>query len=170
METWSADPARGAGSPLVWVDSPSAGEAVARALGWTYHGAGSRTPTGRPAVVSIDVHATGWDGAPAAGYRSALVLQPPASAKMWEQLLARLHRGSGGKADEIVYTVLGAGKRGFKAVAAGVAGARYVQQTTGASQRILLANWEGINIDRVGGSVVGAAEDNIAEYGDEGDT
>lgn len=155
VETWAAGDGLtadfGQGKPVVWVRNPELGMLVARVTGWAYHGAGSEPPSGWPAVCSIAVHGTGWNTAPAHGYTRSLVLQLPAGGRMWEQLLSRLHRDShrSAAADEIVFTLFGGTRRSYSALNNAVAGARFARDTTGATQRLLLANWQGIAINRV---------------------
>lgn len=134
---------------VIWTHTPEIGERVAGILGVRYHGAGSEPPTGGLAVASIRVHGTGWAGAPRAGYTRALVLEPPSSAATWEQLLARLHRP--GAPDDVEVTVLCSTAHGYRAIASGVEGARYIRETTGMAQRMLDASWVGYTINRVDG-------------------
>jgi hypothetical protein len=142
---------RGGGN-LVWVRTPALGEAVATLLDRsgvrpvTYHGAGSSPPTGGPAIASYRVHGTGWSGAPAAGYSRALVLEPPSSGATWEQLLGRLHRA--GQREDVEVHVLTNTQRGYQTIASGIADATFVEETTGAAQRLLLADWVGYNAPR----------------------
>lgn len=135
-----------ADAPIVWTRTPAIGEAIAAAMGWAYYGAGSRPPTDGPAVVSYLVHGTGWSGAPAAGYRHALIVEPPSSGATWEQVLGRLHRA--GATDDVTVHVLCASSAGYRAIAKGVADATYVHETTGAAQKILDADWVGYRVPR----------------------
>lgn len=141
---------REASRGLVWVSTPALGALVCRAMGLSpagYRGAGSTPPWGGPAVVSIRVHGRGWDGAPRAGYSRALVLEPPASAATWEQLISRHHRS--GATEDVTVTVFSPTTHGKKALRSGLAGARYIEETTGARQRLLLADWVGMSRDIV---------------------
>lgn len=131
-------------APLLWTQSPEIGAALARALGATYHGAGSAPPTGGPAVASILVHGTGWAGAPAAGYARAWVVEPPAGGAAWEQLLGRLHRAApigtrGQLGGGVRFDVLTATRYGHGAIASGLRDAAFVEDATGAPQRLRMA-------------------------------
>lgn len=131
---------------LIWVQTPALGERLAARLGLAYHGAGSAPPTGASAVVSVRVHGTGWNGAPASGYRRALVLEPPASGATWEQLLARLHRAD--STEDVHYTVHGS-EGATAALENALSDARYSRALTG-PQRLLLADWRGFTPARTG--------------------
>jgi len=85
VERWLTDHPRA----LVWYTTRSVGRALADVL--PVHGAGSDAPTASHAAASIRVHGTGTDGLHHR-YPAALVVEPPASAQVWEQLLGRQHR------------------------------------------------------------------------------
>lgn len=132
----------GEGKCLLWTRSPSVGRVLADILGCEYHGADSRPPTGAPsAVVSIAVHGTGWDGAPSAGYRRALVVEPPSSGALWEQLLSRIHRQ--GATEDVETHVLTTFAWHYGALHRACADSQFVTETTGAKPRILSADWAG---------------------------
>lgn len=130
---------------VVWVQSPELGTALARALCVPYHGAGSAPPAGGLAIASSRVHGTGWNGAPRAGYRAALVMEPPANGAAWEQLLARLHRSDA--REDVTYRVH-ASEGATTALENALADARY-SAATGGPQRLLLADWRGLRPCRV---------------------
>ena len=128
------------GTGVIWVRSQALGHRLAEA-GLAYHGQGSAAPTGGDAVVSIDVHATGWDGGQRV-YDRQLVMEAPRSAATWEQMLARLHRP--GATNDVSAWVLAPTMHQRVAIEVGLAGAHYVRGTQGAEQRLLLADWESV--------------------------
>lgn len=137
-----------AGGPdeaIVWVQTPDLGTYLAEAFRIPYHGAGSAPPAGGLCVASSRVHGTGWNGAPAAGYRRALVLEPPANGGAWEQLLARLHRSDA--REDVTYRVHPS-DGAVSALENAVCDARYSAAVNGA-QRLLLADWSGWDPGRV---------------------
>lgn len=162
------------GNTLVWTSTPAVGEMVARVLGplvggaCRYHGAGSSAPTGGPAVASIRVWGRGWDGAPRAGYRRALILEPPSSAATYEQLLARHHRT--GAVDDVIVDIFAPTLHGLKVIRSGFAGARYIEETTGARQRLLLADWVGVDRATCGQLSEGVHEGTFEEEALDGET
>ena len=131
---------------LIWVTTPALGDRLAGLLGVRYHGAGSAPPTGGLAVASMRVHGTGWDGAPRAGYRRALVLEVPSSAATWEQTLARLHRPGATDTVEVAIVLGTSIARG--ALGGAIEGAEYIRDTTGSAQRLLEADWTGWYVPR----------------------
>lgn len=71
---------------LVWTTTPQLGDL----LDIPYHGQGSEGPLGGTALVSAEVHGTGWNGQ---HYCRNLFLQPESGAGRWQQVLGRTHRG-----------------------------------------------------------------------------
>lgn len=134
VRTWLARHPRG----LVWWSSLGVADALRRG-GLPVHGAGSRPPRGGPAAVSQRVHGEGWDGAPAAGYTDALVLEPPSSADRWEQLLARLHRsGHRPGVARICWDVLALHPIAHGALSRALRDARAIEDATGVVQRLVI--------------------------------
>ena len=148
FHTWNSE-GKG-GRPLVWTRTPEVGKAFADNVGVEYHGAGSAPPTGAPAVVSMLVHGVGWNTAPARGYSRGLVLEPFSSGDRWEQLLSRLHRPE--QTEDVEFAVLALDPTRDvtrRAMTRAVTEARYALETTGADQRLLEANWDGMIVNRV---------------------
>ena len=104
---WAAGKARQ--SPrVVFVDCVPVGEAVARAAGIPYYGAGDAAAADiagedgtRSIVASIGAHGTGRN---LQQFSDALVLGGLPNGKQWEQLLGRLHR-PGQRASVVTYEV-----------------------------------------------------------------
>jgi len=88
---------------IVWIENPAVGKQLARISGRRYFGAGdSKIDLWRePCIASITAQNEGND---LQHFACALVLAPPATGKIWEQLLGRLHR-SGQESDEVVYSI-----------------------------------------------------------------
>lgn len=129
----------GAPPTVIWTATPAIGWAAAQALGARYHGAGSEAPTGgRHAASSYRVHGKGWNGQ---AYARAVVLESPSSGATWEQLLARHHRQ--GQDRDVEVHVLLRDRVHHAALRSGVADARFVHDTTGAEQRLLLCDCVG---------------------------
>lgn len=89
----------------------------------------------RSIVASIKTHGTGKN---LQAWSRALVTTPPSDSGAWEQLLGRHHR-QGQEADEVRFDVYLHTPEFAGAIDAASEGARYVQQTTGAVQRLALA-------------------------------
>jgi hypothetical protein len=98
----AAETARASKEPLlVWYESSAVGEALA-ARGLPLYGAGNPPgATVHTCAVSIRAHHKGLNLQP---WRLSLVLEPPASGQVWEQLIGRTHR-AGQEADEVDVSV-----------------------------------------------------------------
>ena len=93
---------------IIWYLSPAVGQAIARAGKFEFFGRGEEASAqilqakgDRTIVASIRAHGTGKN---LQMFSRALVTQIPASQKIWEQLLGRLHR-RGQKADKVIFDV-----------------------------------------------------------------
>jgi len=125
---------------IVWYDQ----KAVARRLqdhGLDVFWANGREPSevdqARPVACSLDAHATGanlqaWD--------TNIVMSPPPSGFTWEQLIGRTHR-AGQTADEIIIRPYANHHMLINALEKAQNDARYLEDTTGQQQRLLLADW-----------------------------
>lgn len=124
---------------LVWYGSEAV-EARLRAMGLEVYGAGEvppLTPHSRLTCLSWHCHAQGYNLQ--AGWAHNLILEPPSSGQVWEQMIGRTHR-LGQQADEVVVKVAawtsvqrGALKRAREE-------ARFVEQSQGMSQRLCYAD------------------------------
>lgn len=140
----------------VWIDDTPLREAMAHAMkhpravvvyqsraveqrlvsmGYRVYGAGTDTPedTEHHPCCSLAVHGKGknmqaWD--------TMVVLEPPSSGAVWEQLIARIHR-PGQEADLCTVDVINPGALLFKAQG----DARYIEETTGQKQKLLFCSW-----------------------------
>lgn len=127
---------------VVWVGSPVLGAVAADGLDAVYYGAGSLQPPDPPAtgswvaVVSHQVHRTGWNGQ---AWSRALVVEPPDGPAAWEQLLARQHR-PGARRDVEVVVLAPTPESRVELIAARQA-ARFAADALGQPQRLLLADW-----------------------------
>lgn len=80
---------------------------------------------------SVRVHGTGHN---LQHLQSALIVEPPSNGAAWEQLLGRLHR-SGQQADTVRFGVPGT-PTALERVRKAAADAKYIEETTGARQRL----------------------------------
>ncbi len=123
---------------IVWVSRPAMGKAVAKAAGCRYYGAGDDgiLDERESCVASIRAHGEGND---LQHFSESLVLAPPASGDVWEQLLGRMHR-SGQEADEVKYTVYLPSERLREMFETVRQDAVYIEQTFGTRQKINFAD------------------------------
>jgi hypothetical protein len=122
---------------FVWTDSVAFGEAAAEQAGYPYHGAGGGEPLTR-AVLSWHSQSEGRN---LQRWSRNLVLGWPGGNKRSEQLMGRTHR-AGQDADEVVFETLIACREHHDAFWKSHREATYVRQTTGAQQKLLLADYE----------------------------
>lgn len=128
------------GPSIIWTDTVPFGRAVASAANLPYYGSGEkaaeailREDGSRSITASIQAHGTGRN---LQKFSRALVAGGTPTGLMWEQLLGRLHR-PGQEADEVVFDVM------FPEELEGaMADARYIEETTGVRQKLLIANFE----------------------------
>jgi len=131
---------------LVWVEHRFFAQRLSELTGVPYYEGGGFDATGKyvedapsntSAIVSCDANREGknlqklW-------HRNLLVC-PPASAAHWEQLIARTHR-PGQTADEVIVDILLGCRENFDACQKALEGARAIQEVTGKSQKLLLAD------------------------------
>ena len=115
------------------------GQAVAIAGGFPFYGPGQEASEtilqekgDKTIVASVRAHGTGRN---LQMYNRNLFVQPPVD---WEQNLGRTHR-TGQQADEVTAWVYRHTEELVEAFEASMNRARYVQETTGARQRLLFA-------------------------------
>lgn len=87
-----------------------------------------------PGCYSIQRHGTGHN---LQHHSRALVLEPPSNGAAWEQLIGRLHR-SGQQADVVEFTIPNT-PTAKKRLHLATQDAKYIEQTTGARQRLCFA-------------------------------
>jgi len=122
-----------------------------RGMGFAVFGAGSDAPPDSepfPAV-SLSVHGRGKN---LQAWPVMLVLEPPSSGLVWEQLLGRIHR-PGQTADLCVAEVLnpgvlGGGKGRLEKARED---AEYIEDTTGQKQKLGYANWDAVEMSATRG-------------------
>lgn len=125
---------------IVWYDS-RAMEIALREIGLRVYGAGTMPPdVGKgpaPTVaMSIRSHGTGRN---LQAWACNVIVEPPSDGGSWEQLVGRTHR-QGQMADEVEVYVFAHAAFG-DAVESARGRARYIQDTTGNLQKLLLASW-----------------------------
>lgn len=118
------------GRGVIWYRSSTALEPVFQSLGIPVYGRGSMQPPGSAGIVAVqaDVHGEGWNAQ--YDFADALVLEPFASATMWDQTIGRFHR-PGQPRDTVCVYVAGwtAPLRG--ALHTAIQNARYIESTEG---------------------------------------
>lgn len=139
VETVGSDPV------VVWVEQIAVGEYLAELTGWPYYHKLGRDSSGRfiddhgegPMIASI---ASNHEGRNLQKWSRALVLTPPASGKIVEQMLGRMHR-PGQKADEVHFDVIVPHARIRQQFRQAVRDCELVRDTTGQPQKLLIADW-----------------------------
>jgi len=146
-ETWINDVANWADEqkepPIVWVQFGAVAQKLAEITGFSCYGSGAEASArlnankdrAHPCIMSINAHATGKN---LQAWRNQIVAHPLSHPAKWEQLLARTHR-SGQLADVVSCTVyrFGVFARTFNRACND---AKYIQETTGAEQRLLYSS------------------------------
>jgi hypothetical protein len=139
---------------IVWVEHVVFGERLERDFGLPYYGRQGRDRRGRaiedhpprePMAASI---ASSGEGRNLQAWSRNLVTSWPANGKAAEQLLGRTHR-EGQEADEVEVDVVVACAEHAGAFWQSVADCRYVEQSTGAPQKLLLAGIDVPGADEV---------------------
>ena len=127
---------------IVWYESRAV-ELALREAGLRCYGAGTTPPEVKPGEVpptvamSQKVHGTGRNLQP---WCANIMLEPYSDAGAWEQLIGRTHR-QGQLADEVEVYVFAHGAFS-DALETARDRARYIENTTGNTQKLLLASWQ----------------------------
>lgn len=124
---------------LLWYSSLAVETALVDA-GIPVFGAGSESPTFEKtpiAACSIAVHGKGKN---LQKWFKQVVIEPPSSGAVWEQLLGRTHR-QGQMADDVFAVVYQHTEKALNAVKKACAEAMYIEQTQGMKQKLNLAKW-----------------------------
>lgn len=129
---------------IVWVEQVATGEKLAELSGWAFFGRQGLDPDGRyieeiagkeTIIASISANGTGRN---LQAWAHNEILTPPPNGRILEQCMGRTHR-EGQQADEVTFRFM----LGSSAVRAGlqqaIRDARYIEQTTGTIQKLLLA-------------------------------
>lgn len=123
-------------SSILWFEHQTVGDALER-LGVQVYRAGEEPPNdGRPCAMSIAAHGIGKN---LQSWSNQLILCPPSSGHVWEQLLGRTHR-PGQEADEVNVTVYTHTPRFKGAIEQAITDAEYIETSTGNAQKILFAD------------------------------
>ena len=121
----------------VWYQSRAVVDQLERS-GYRVFRAGQAPPNdGELACLSVRAHGTGLN---LQAWNTAFVLEPPAGAAAWEQMIARHHR-SGQESDSVTFYVNTTTHQLRKRLTTALDAARYVSQTTGLPQRLTSAIW-----------------------------
>ncbi len=130
---------------LIWVEHVAVGQKLSTMGRWPYYHAqgmcGRRyiedhDPVSGPAIVSI---AANCEGRNLQAWSQNLIVTPPASGRVWEQLLGRTHR-PGQLADEVHTDVVIGHPNVRDDIMQAYLDAEYVRDTTGQPQKLLLAD------------------------------
>lgn len=128
--------------PILWCAHRAVGAELARLSGWPLFADGPEASRGlldiaapTPAIVSVQAHAQGKN---LQVWGNQIVVAPVRSATTWQQALGRTHR-LGQTRDEVTATVYVDGAFGV-ALAAAVADAKEIEETTGQAQRLCYAS------------------------------
>lgn len=130
---------------VVWYAYDAFAERLAKASGAPKHGGGPNAGPdidaedgSRSILASIKAHGTGRDGLQRK-FRTQLMANPPSSGAEWEQILGRLHR-IGQVADEVDCHVYRHTPEYVSAVDHAIRKARYIEETLGTYQKLIVAN------------------------------
>lgn len=129
------------GGGIAWIEHVAFGERLAEVAGAPYFGAGMDASAAildfdGPFVASIAAHGEGKN---LQRWSRNLFVAPPSSGKTWEQVLGRTHR-EGQEADEVTADVWLHADELRASFKQAIADARYIEQTTGARQKLLYAD------------------------------
>jgi hypothetical protein len=139
--SWMRDRERDGEGGICWIEHIAVGERLAALSGYPYFGAGMGASANildarGPVIASIRAHSEGKN---LQHWSKNLLVSCPPSGKTFEQLLGRTHR-PGQLADEVcceIYLHTDELAAGFDRARAD---ARYIEETTGARQKLLYAN------------------------------
>jgi hypothetical protein len=129
---------------IVWVEQIAVGDYLSERTGWPYYHKLGKDRDGNfidehgegPMIASI---ASNSEGRNLQRWSRALVLTPPASGKIWEQMLGRMHR-HGQTADEVHIDVILAHTRIRQQFRQAVRDAELIRDMTGQPQKMLIAD------------------------------
>ncbi len=134
---------------IVWVEHVAFGAELARRTGKPYYGQQGKDARGKSiedergvCIASIRANAEGRN---LQHYSECLVVSCPPNGAVLEQLIGRCHR-DGQESDEVTFDFVLGTEQQLKGFWKAVRQARYIQATTGASQKLLIAD---INVEPV---------------------
>jgi hypothetical protein len=121
---------------ILWYEHQTVGDQL-EAHGVKVYRAGDEPRNdGRPCAMSIAAHGIGKN---LQSWSNQLIMCPPSSGHVWEQLLGRTHR-PGQEADEVSVHVYTHTDRFLGAVKNAIEDAKYIESSTGNAQKILFAD------------------------------
>lgn len=127
---------------IIWYSHVPFGEALAKASGFSFYGPGKRAAESiarekgdHTIIASIESHGEGRN---LQQFRSQLVANVPAGAKVWEQLLGRTHR-LGQRADEVECAVYQHTTDLRRALDSAITYARWIEAVENTPQRLVAA-------------------------------
>ena len=131
---------------VVWVEHVAFGERLAEMTGRPFFHRKGEDAQGRlidatmpeegPIIASI---ASNFEGRNLQAWSENLVVSPPPTGSVWEQLLGREHR-EGQKADEVSFDVVIGCIQQWSGFQQALADAKYIQDSTGQIQKLLYAD------------------------------
>lgn len=129
---------------IVWTSHRAFGQRLSEVTGWPYYGKKGLTEKGQyikdhkkgPLIASIKSNGTGRN---LQRWSKNLIVTPPSSGEIWEQLLGRTHR-DGQLADEVTVDVYCACREHVTSFAQALADSRYQEDTTGQAQKLQYAD------------------------------
>jgi hypothetical protein len=139
---------------IVWTLHVAFGERLSEKLGLPFYSKGGLNRDGvaiesekgdRPIVASIQ---SNGEGRNLQQFCRNLVVVPPSTGSIWEQLIGRTHR-RGQQADEVVFDVWLGCDAAFRGMAQAIRDARYIQDQTGNVQRLVIADYTGATYDDI---------------------
>lgn len=142
---WAADWMSRNPTSLVWVWHRPFGAALTRATGVPYFGNEGKAPgglhldnyKGRQAICSIAANSTGRNLQDR--WSTNLIISPPSTGLLWEQLLGRTHR-QGQRADTVTADVLISCRESVEAFERAISDSLYNLQTTGQPWKLTYAD------------------------------
>lgn len=124
---------------IVWTESIAFGDRVAEKSGLPYFGAGKSSIInfrGPCAIASISAHGEGKE---LQHFSRNLIVSPPSSGKIWEQLLGRTHR-HGQEADSVSCEILLYTPEQIASLQHALEDAQYLEHTYGNRQKLNFAS------------------------------
>jgi len=117
---------------ILWYESRAVEDALKK-RGILCYGAGQDPPNnGRSCAMSIKAHGIGKN---LQSWSKQLVIEPPSSGQVWEQLIGRTHR-SGQEADEVEVFVIQHTESFRRALVSAKDSADYIEESTGNKQKL----------------------------------
>lgn len=130
---------------IVWVEHVEFGQALAKLTGASFYQRGGVDqhgraiedhPAGTPLICSISSNSEGRN---MQAWSANLVVSPPTSGQIWEQMLGRTHR-DGQQAEEVTCHILISLKEQAQAFERACRDARYISDSTGQEQKLCYAD------------------------------